>query len=92
MDAILHAIRGLGGMVLKTDVDLEPAKPVQELRSEDKQTASKAFNQQLIMQLLRASVGSTEASESLPARVGVVGPKRAEIKGVEPPGRRLPRT
>ena len=25
----------------------------------------------------RASVGSTEASESLPARVGVVGPKRA---------------
>jgi hypothetical protein len=26
---------------------------------------------------LRASVGSTEASASLPARVGVVGPKRA---------------
>ena len=26
---------------------------------------------------LRASVGSTEASESLPARVGVVGPTRA---------------
>jgi hypothetical protein len=26
---------------------------------------------------MRASVGSTEASASLPARVGVVGPKRA---------------
>jgi hypothetical protein len=32
------------------------------LRSEDKQTASQAFDQQLIMLLLRASVGSTEAT------------------------------
>jgi uncharacterized membrane protein len=70
MDAIIHAIRGLGGMALKTDVDLEPAKLVQELRSEDKQTASQAFDQQLIMQLLRASVGSTEASNGRLARVG----------------------
>jgi uncharacterized membrane protein len=29
MDAILHAIRGLGGMVLKTNVDLERAKLIQ---------------------------------------------------------------
>jgi uncharacterized membrane protein len=29
MDAILHAIRGLGGTVLKTNVDLERAKLIQ---------------------------------------------------------------
>ena len=40
------------------------------LRSEDKQTASQAFNQRLIMRLLRASVGSTEAAKDVVARVG----------------------
>jgi uncharacterized membrane protein len=29
MDAILHEIRGLGGTVLKTNVDLERAKLIQ---------------------------------------------------------------
>jgi hypothetical protein len=32
------------------------------LRSEDKQTAPQAFNRQLIMRLLRASVGSTNVA------------------------------
>jgi hypothetical protein len=40
------------------------------LRSEEKQTASQASNQQLIMRLLRASVGSTEAAKDVVARVG----------------------
>jgi hypothetical protein len=35
-----------------------------------------------LLRALRASVGSTDASASLPARVGVVGPKRlTEAKG-----------
>ena len=38
---------------------------------------------------LRASVGSTEASASLPARVGVVGPKRATRQSVRRIRRRL---
>jgi uncharacterized membrane protein len=33
MDAILHAIRGLGGTVLKTNVDLEHAKLIQSTLS-----------------------------------------------------------
>jgi hypothetical protein len=41
---------------------------------------------------MRASVGSTEASASLLARVGVVGPTRARAKEVESLGRILPRT
>jgi hypothetical protein len=32
-----------------------------------------------VARALRASVGSTDASASLPARVGVVGPKRASF-------------
>jgi hypothetical protein len=39
---------------------------------------------------LRASVGSTEASASLLARVGVVGPKRASGKKDDSLRRRTP--
>jgi hypothetical protein len=46
------------------------------LRSEDKQTAPQAFHRQLIMRLLRASVGSTEASNDRLARAGLISASR----------------
>jgi uncharacterized membrane protein len=35
MDVILHAIRGLGGTVLKTNVDLERARLIQSTLQEN---------------------------------------------------------
>jgi hypothetical protein len=42
-------------------------------------------------ELLRASVGSTDASVSLPARIGVVGPTRA-TRLSESPGTAWPKS
>jgi uncharacterized membrane protein len=39
MEVILHAIRGLGGTILKTNVDLERAKLIQETLSASRQPA-----------------------------------------------------
>jgi hypothetical protein len=50
-------------------IDERRSTAVLELRSEDKQTASQAFDQQLIMRLLCESVRSTEATSDQPASV-----------------------
>jgi hypothetical protein len=42
MDVILHAIRGLGGTVLKTNVDVERAKLIQATLAGDGELATRA--------------------------------------------------